>query len=183
MIGRAELLLSSKSLVVQFTYMKTNRGFIWLVLRLLMGWTFLWAFIDKLLGLGFATAPESAWVAGGSPTFGYLTYATKGPFAQWYQALAGSGLVDVLFMAGLLFVGVTLFLGVLVKMGSLAGLLMYVGFYTSGFIPPEHNPVVDEHVINAVIMIGLFLYAPNCRFDLSQYWRRFDLVKRWQILE
>ncbi len=36
--------------------------YVWAVLRLLMGWTFFWAFIDKLFGLGFATAAESSWL-------------------------------------------------------------------------------------------------------------------------
>jgi hypothetical protein len=41
--------------------------------RIALGWTFLWAFTDKLLGLGFATEPQNAWIRGGSPTFGFLT--------------------------------------------------------------------------------------------------------------
>ena len=60
--------------------------YVWAVLRLLMGWTFFWAFIDKLFGLGFATAAESSWLNGGSPTAGFLKFATHGPFAEFYQA-------------------------------------------------------------------------------------------------
>ena len=36
--------------------------------RILLGFVFLWAFLDKTFGLGFATAAEKAWVAGGSPS-------------------------------------------------------------------------------------------------------------------
>ena len=36
------------------------------VARIALGWTFLWAFVDKLFGLGFATAAEDAWINGGS---------------------------------------------------------------------------------------------------------------------
>ncbi len=32
----------------------------WTVLRLLLGWSFLWAFIDKMFGLG---SPPAAWMA------------------------------------------------------------------------------------------------------------------------
>src|SRR3712207_7355187 len=41
-------------------------------LRLALGWIFLWAFVDKLFGLGFATKAENAWIDGGSPTQGFL---------------------------------------------------------------------------------------------------------------
>jgi thiosulfate dehydrogenase [quinone] large subunit len=62
------------------------------ILRLAVGFIFLWAFFDKLLGLGFSTCfdPQTktinyfcnqAWIKGGSPTFGFLKFATKGPFA------------------------------------------------------------------------------------------------------
>ena len=54
---------------------------IFVLLRLSMGWLFLWGFLDKTFGLNFATTPEDAWLAGGSPTYGFLSYATKGPFA------------------------------------------------------------------------------------------------------
>ena len=30
-------------------------GLVWAALRLAMGWTFFWAFADKLFGLGYAT--------------------------------------------------------------------------------------------------------------------------------
>ncbi len=56
--------------------------YVWAVLRLGMGWTFSWAFIDKVFGLGFATKAAGAWLNGGSPTFGFLKFGTKGPFAD-----------------------------------------------------------------------------------------------------
>src|SRR5688572_9064984 len=36
--------------------------------RLALGWVFLWAFLDKAFGLGFATSAARAWIDGGSPT-------------------------------------------------------------------------------------------------------------------
>ena len=92
---------------------KTRRlgGYVWAALRLGMGWTLLWAFIDKLFGLGFATAADKAWLAGGSPTYGFLAFGIKGPFAEMYAAIAGNAVVDWLFMLDLAFVGATLLLG------------------------------------------------------------------------
>ena len=57
----------------------------WLVLRLMMGLIFLWAFVDKLLGLGFATKPENSWLNGGSPTSGFLLNATHGPLEALFK--------------------------------------------------------------------------------------------------
>lgn len=42
--------------------------------RLALGWIFLWAFIDKMFGLGMATESKNAWINGGSPTKGFLTF-------------------------------------------------------------------------------------------------------------
>ena len=104
--------------------MKNKERFIWAALRIGMGWLFLWPFLDKLLGLGFATAPEDAWIAGGSPTLGYLEFATSGPFAPLFQSLAGNPVVDWAFMLGLLFIGLALVLGIGVKIAGYSGAVM-----------------------------------------------------------
>src|SRR3989344_3561195 len=86
-----------------------HKGFYGLALaRIALGLIFFWAFIDKLFGLGFATKPENAWLAGGSPSTGFLSNAVHGPFAGLYNALSGVAIVDWLFMLGLLGLGVAL---------------------------------------------------------------------------
>jgi thiosulfate dehydrogenase [quinone] large subunit len=87
--------------------MKKSDAFLALT-RISLGLIFLWAFFDKLLGLGFATASDSSWILGTSPTTGFLQFATKGPFATVFQSMAGNMVVDYLFMAGLLFIGICL---------------------------------------------------------------------------
>ena len=70
------------------------------LLRIAMGWTFLWAFLDKAFGLGFATGRSAetgaivfggpdAWVNGGSPTAGVVGFALKGPFKGTIQSITG----------------------------------------------------------------------------------------------
>lgn len=49
-------------------------------IRIALGWVFLWAFLDKTFGLGFATPSAKSWLNGGSPTNGFLGSA-KGPSA------------------------------------------------------------------------------------------------------
>ena len=150
---------------------------VWVLLRVILGWLYLWAFFDKTFGLGFATAAENAWLAGGSPTFGFLTYATKGPFAELFQSLAGSQVVDMLFMLGILFVGVSLVSGVAVRLGALTGATFSILFYVAGFMPPEHNPVVDEHIVYLILFLYLVYAAPSSQYDLSQWWRRLPIVR------
>src|SRR3990167_10770972 len=93
----------------------------WLGLRLGMGFIFLWAFLDKTFGLGFATVAEKSWMNGGSPTYGFLTMVTKGPFAEFFQSLAGVQVVDWLFMAGFFFFCLSFLLNQYLKWCSLAG--------------------------------------------------------------
>lgn len=120
-------------------------------LRFLMGFIFLWAFLDKTFGLGKATLPEKAWIAGGSPTTGFLSNAVQGPFASFFNSLAGVVLVDWLFMLGLLFVGATLLLNRYVKLGAMAGAIMLVLMYLA-LLYPENNPFVEDHIVYAVLL-------------------------------
>ncbi len=125
-------------------------------LRLLMGFIFLWAFLDKLFGFGIATTSANAWINGGSPTSGFLAHAAQGPLMSFFNSLSGVLLVDWLFMFGLLFVGVTLLVNRFVQWGSIAGILLMILMYLA-LLWPANNPFVDEHIIYAVLLgyIGL----------------------------
>ena len=121
------------------------------LLRLSMSFIFLWAFFDKTFGLGFATTVEKAWINGGSPTYGFLTHAVKGPFVDFFHAIAGNVIVDWMFMLGLLFVGVTLLFNRFIRLGCLAGSIMLFSMYLS-LLLPENNPILDDHVIYILVL-------------------------------
>lgn len=159
-----------------------SQKIIWPLLRIVMGWYFFWPFIDKLFGLGFGTPAGKAWVDGVSPTHGFLSMATKGPFAASFQALAGSALTDWLFMIGLALIGLSLLLGVGMRIACYSGTTMMVLFYLAGSIWPEHNPVLDEHVINALLLLGLAGTDANMRWGLGPWWIKTKLVRRFAIL-
>ena len=116
-----------------------------------MSLVFLWAFFDKVFGLGFATKPEAAWINGGSPTYGFLTFGTEGPFAELFRSLAGVHAVDWLFMVGLLFIGMTLLLNRYVLWGAVAGGVMMLLMWLATF-PPENNPLIDEHIVYIFVL-------------------------------
>ena len=124
---------------------------VWLGLRFVMAFIFLWAFVDKVFGGGFKTKPVDAWINGGSPTTGFLKFGTHGPFVEMFKLLAGIQLVDWMFMLGLLFVGLTLLLNKYVVWGAVAGIVMMVLMWLSLF-PPENNPIIDEHVVYILVL-------------------------------
>ena len=153
---------------------------IWAALRIAMGWLLLWPFLDKLFGLGFATASEDAWLAGGSPTFGYLKFATSGPFGALFQRLAGSPVVDWLFMLGLLLVGVALLSGVATRIAGYAGAVMMLLLWLSG-LPPQNNPFLDEHIVYVIVLVGLAKVRAGQWLGLGKWWSR--RVKRYPFLQ
>lgn len=160
-----------------------TQKFVWPILRIAMGWYFLWPFMDKLFGFGFNTSAGHAWIDGVSPTYGFLAKATKGPFAPFFQSLAGSQAVDWLFMAGLLLIGLSLMLGVGMRIACVSGVAMMVLFYLAGSIWPAQNPFLDQHVINALLLLGLAGTGANKRFGLGSLWARTKLVQRFPILQ
>jgi len=137
-----------------------------LKLRFVMAFIFLWAFFDKLLGLGFATEKANAWINGGSPTTGFLTHATAGPFADFFKSLAGINLIDWAFMLGLLFIGATLLLNRYVLWGAVAGIVMMLLMWLA-VLPPENNPIVDDHIVYALVLSLLAVKSKNGELGLK----------------
>lgn len=160
--------------------MNDKSRYIWALTRIGLGWIFLWAFLDKLFGLGFATPSDKAWIAGGSPTAGYLGYAVHGPLASVYQNLAGNVFVDGVFMAGLLGIGLALILGVGLRLASYGGGLLMLLMWSSG-LPPENNPILDEHIIYLLLLWGLWTVRAGRTWGLGTWWA--EKVKKIPILE
>lgn len=147
-----------------------------------MGWLFLWPFLDKVFGLGFSTEAGKAWVDGVSPTFGYLNFATHGPLASVFQAMAGNPLVDWLFMLGLLLIGLSLMLGIGVRVAGYSGTIMVTLMFLAASLPPEHNPVIDEHIVYALVLV-LFTRMPVGEYlGFGKWWSTLPLVKRYPSL-
>lgn len=150
-------------------------------LRIALGFVFLWAFLDKLFGLGFSTAPDKSWLMGVSPTTGFLSFATEGIFGHFFKALAGSTVVDVLFMGGLLGIGSALILGIGVRIARYAGTLLMALMYLSLF-PPENNPLIDEHIIYILVIWIVTCDAEKHPTRFGKWWTKQTLVKKWPIL-
>lgn len=151
------------------------------VLRIMFGFYFLWAFLDKTFGLGFATPAERAWVNGGNPTKGFLS-GVEGPFAGFYNAIAGNAFINILFMVGLLGIGLALILGIGMRVAAVAGTVLYVLMW-SAELPMVTNPILDDHITGAVTLIVLALTAAGTTWGLGRWWASRPVVQgnRWLI--
>lgn len=164
------------------------------VLRIGFGITFLWAFLDKLLALGFATGknPETgvvdrfgpdAWINGGSPTFGFLKFGVSedNPFQGFFNSIAGDSWANWLFMLGLLGIGVALLLGIGMRFAAVAGAALYLMMYAASF-PLENNPVVDVHLLGAISVVVLGLTLAGDTWGLGTQWARTNIVAKFPVL-
>jgi thiosulfate dehydrogenase [quinone] large subunit len=157
-------------------------GYVWAIARIGLGWTFLWAFLDKVFGWGFATPADRAWIAGGSPTTGFLKGTGEHALGGFFSGLAGQAWVDGLFMIGLFGIGAALILGVGIRIAALTGGLLLVLMWAAS-LPLEANPFLDEHLIYGVVLAGLALTDAGDVFGLGARWGRTSLVRHLPILK
>jgi thiosulfate dehydrogenase [quinone] large subunit len=157
------------------------------VVRILLGFTFLWAFLDKNFAWGFSTT--KAWMFGtgeGNPTAGFLKFGVNpnGPFQSFYTNLAPSspnGIVNWLFMGALLGAGLTLVLGVVMRIGSIGSALLLLSMFLAvapwakyadkgGSTVASNNPLLDEHIIYAATLMVLMLVCAGRYWGLGRWW-------------
>src|SRR3989344_9000872 len=151
------------------------------ILRIALGLIFLWAFFDKTVGLGFATAPEKAWLNGGSPTYGFLS-GVKGPLATFYNTLAGQGWVDVLFMLGLLGIGLALVVGIGMTVAAYSGGLLMILMWSAS-LPIKTNPIIDDHIIYLILLFVLARFNAGHYYGFGKQWSKTKIVKTYPVLE
>jgi thiosulfate dehydrogenase (quinone) large subunit len=162
------------------------------VLRISTSFVFLWAFLDKTFGLGYATPWARAWINGGSPTKGFLKSVEVGPFQSMYHTIAGTWWADWLFMLGLLGIGLALIGGIALRIAASAGVLMMALMWfaedplarhtASGALSGSVNPITDYHVIYAAVLVVLALTYAGHTWGLGRWWATLPFVRRHHSL-
>ena len=143
------------------------------LLRIVIGWYFLWAFIDKIFGFGFLTAPGKGMIDGGHPAQGFMTHAT-GPFAGFFNSISGPW-ADYVFMFGLLAIGVSLITGCGLKITAIAAALLLALMYLAEFplgadAGTYTNPLFDDHWVMALAAIAFWFTRAGDTFGLGHWW-------------
>ena len=163
------------------------------VLRITTGFIFLWAVLDKTFGFGYVTPAAKAWINGGSPTKGFLSFVEVGPLQGFFHSIAGNSLVDWLFTLGLLGIGVALVAGIGMRIAAVATTVMMAGMWLAEFPLAQTtaagkpsmstNPLIDYHVIYALAAIVLALAYAGHTWGLGRLWARLPFVQknRWLI--
>jgi thiosulfate dehydrogenase [quinone] large subunit len=160
------------------------------VARIVIGFTFLWAFLDKLFGLGFATPSSRAWINGGTPAQGFIK-GIDGPFHDVFQIVANP-VGDWLFMAGLLGIGVAMITGAGLRIAAAAGTLLMLFMFLAEWpaattvvdgkvVSGSTNPIVDSHWHEALLLIISAVTLAGDTWGLGKWWGNLSVVKnhRW----
>lgn len=82
----------------------------------------------------------------------YLLQAS-GPFATWFQSLAGNVFVDALNAWGMVAIGIAFILGLLVRPAALGGALLMVLYYLAQFVENTAHGYIDQHVVYALVFV------------------------------
>jgi thiosulfate dehydrogenase (quinone) large subunit len=161
-------------------------------LRIGTGFAFLWAFLDKTFGWHYSTLPANAWIHGGSPTKGFLASVNAGPFTSMFHSWAGQGWANWLFMLALLGIGVALILGVGLRVAAVCGVLLVALMWaavwplaqhaTGGALTGSTNPLVDEHVMDALALIVVGIGGTASRLGFGALWAKLPFVQRHRAL-
>jgi thiosulfate dehydrogenase (quinone) large subunit len=173
--------------------MQLATGRVLALARISIGFIFLWAFLDKLIGLGFATcrdkatgeylglACEKSFIQGGKVTLGYLSNSV-GPFATMFKAMAGNLFIEWVFMIGLLCIGVGLMLGAAMRLSTYSASLMLLLMWLA-VLPKANNPFMDDHLVYILLLLVLNWQKSGLTCGIGNWWNSLPLIKKAKILQ
>jgi len=97
---------------------------------------------------------------------GYLSGST-GPFAAFFQSLAGSVVVDMLNVWGQILIGLGLILGLLVRPASTFAAIMMILYYFAQFEQNTSHGYIDDHIVYALIFVVFMAGGVGHMFGLD----------------
>jgi thiosulfate dehydrogenase [quinone] large subunit len=85
-------------------------------------------------------------------------------------------------MLGLAGIGAALMLGIGMRVAAGAGALLLVMMWAA-VLPPENNPFMDDHLVYALLAVGLALVGAGDTLGLGRWWANIPLVRRLPFLK
>ena len=155
------------------------------VARIVIGFFFLWPFLDKTFGLGFSTPAERAWINGGTPAQGFLNNLDPAqPLASFFQSAFANPVGDVIFMLGLLGIGLAMITGAGVRIAAIGGAMLMAFMYAVSlpWIAGGTNPVLDSHWVEALLLLIAGVTLSGDTWGLGNWWARTRVVRAYPWL-
>jgi uncharacterized membrane protein YphA (DoxX/SURF4 family) len=153
--------------------MKKYSSYLLTLLRILIGWHFLYEGISKLMSPGWTSK--------------YFLLGSKWIFAGLFHWMASSqtviNVVDFLNIWGLTLIGLSLFIGLFVRWSSIAGaMLLFFYFaayppifgYTFGVVAEGNYQWVDKNLIELIMLVMLASLPADFLFGADRW------LKRWK---
>lgn len=141
------------------------------LLRLLIGWHFLYEAVIKLY--------SPSWSAKG-----YLLSATyMESFFQWLGSESMISIVDTLNIGALLFVGVALILGFKTRIASVVGIVLLLFYYFAHPPFPGYPQgategsywIINKNLIEAAALLVIFLFPTSTSFGLERLFAKKEI--------
>jgi thiosulfate dehydrogenase (quinone) large subunit len=140
-----------------------NQRFTLVLLRILIGWHFLYEGIIK--------AYNPAWTAKGY----LLSASVLKPFFAWLAGDSLIGTINLLNIAGLMAVGISLLMGLKVRWGCIAGILLLVFYYLAHppFAGLPQGPsegsywIVNKNLIEIAALMVVYQFPLTAAFGLE----------------
>lgn len=157
------------------------------VARIVIGFGFLWPFLDKLFGLYYTTVPDAAWINGGAPAQGYIG-RIEGPFAGFFQIFNNS-FGDWFFMIGLAGIGIAMIFGAGLRIAAVGGTILMLFMYLAALPGPTTfvdgemirgatNPITDSHWYEALLLIIPAMTLAGDTWGLGKWWASLPVVQK-----
>lgn len=145
-------------------------GVMFAALRIALGAQFFYAGWSKL---------TTDWSAAG-----YLA-AADGPFAEWFQSMAGNVVVDGLNAWGLTLVGIALIVGIAVRPASFAGVVFMLLYYFAGYTENIAHGFIDFHLVYSAIFVLFMTGGAGNVFGLNAILlgniRKPNMMLKWLL--
>ena len=157
---------------VQFRYSETWIGYALFALRLIMGWSFFYAGITKVIDPNWSVR-------------GFLLYAVPegNPLMSVWATMANdwAWLLTPMNQVGLTLIGAALILGLFVRFSAFWGGVMML-FYWMASYPFENSFLIDYHMVYVFLLFGLGAFGAGRILGVDRRLEELDIVKQYPKL-